>query len=162
MSKGGASITAPPIFIWQSFSQSYDEMDWRKWCIICDQSLMVTNDDHENTSPSRGIGCVDAALSPTRTPLRFHRARGASSRCLVTSEEKENGQEEEAKDLEEPPQQTSRKTGLVHYFRPGSAILLNGVGKTANREIGVPGKNQNGEPGGSPFQRFNFRRRGVI
>jgi len=27
----------------------------------------------------------------------------------------------------------------------------------ANREIGVPGaKNQNGEPGGSPFQRFWF------
>ena len=33
----------------------------------------------------------------------------------------------------------------------------------ANREVGVPGhKNQNGEPGGSPFQRFYFRRRGAF
>jgi hypothetical protein len=122
----------------------------------------VTKDDNENPSPSRDAGCNGAAHDPIRASFRFHRARWASSGRLVTSEEKENGQEEEAKDLEEPPRQTSRKTGLVHDFRPGSAILVNGIAKTANREIGVPGKNQNGEPGGSPFQRFNFRRRGVI
>jgi len=29
------------------------------------------------------------------------------------------------------------------------------------QEAVAPLRNQNGEPGGSPFQRFNFRRRGA-
>jgi hypothetical protein len=47
-------------------------------------------------------------------------------------------------------------------FSLGKAISLEGGRKTANRETCVPGKNQNGEPGGSPFQRFYFRRRGAF
>jgi len=47
-------------------------------------------------------------------------------------------------------------------FSAGNANLPIGAKKTANREIGVPGKNQNGEPGGSPFQRFCLRRHGGI
>jgi hypothetical protein len=45
----------------------------------------------------------------------------------------------------------------------GNANLPIGGLRYAKRDIGVPGggKNQNGEPGGSPFQRFYFRRRGA-
>ena len=47
------------------------------------------------------------------------------------------------------------------HFSPVKSMLLNGVTQNANRKIGVPGENQNGEPGGSPFQRFFLSRRGV-
>jgi hypothetical protein len=162
MSKGGAGTIAPPIFTWEKYSKGGRDISWQKWCIIPGKSLIVTGVSDENTSPSRGIIRSGAALCSTCDSFHFHCAGRGSSIARFTIEEKEQNQEEETKDFEGPPRQTAWETRLDQFVRTGDAILRNRIAETANQEMGAPGKDQNGEPGGSPFQLLNFRRRGVI
>jgi len=174
---GGAARNAPPIFYWAHKFASMPDNQLAYNVPVSYGPLDIVEEFCDQTLPCRDFVRRCLAVPSDQSSNRSRSFRGGSS-CggFKDKEEKQSQENEEAKNIEGPSRQAHSKARLTrNSWKIRLRIVANGQGQVAmSAPPGAPirrlagcvapierlafpgGKDQNGEPGGSPFQRFSF------